>query len=403
MRALFAAIAMLASTSATAQMGMPSPLPPEMLVDPVEPAKVEWLTNHVVAEGPVTGGIRFALPESVYASRLILLGESHGVAAPQVLDLELLTHLNQRMGLRDYLAEIDPIQAVHFNRYLDHGDEAALDRVFAYWRDSGAQWGNTAFRDKVRAIRALNQSLPAGRRVRFHGIDAVQDWALAADWIAEGDSTRAKALLATPAAERARAYQMALGERPGAEAAALRATLSDLAAGARREAVIFANYARAVEGDALGERPAYGLWGMFHIMQGRINGAQPFAAMVATSDLPAAQAITSIAILSLDSAVQVPVPLPHGLTRMRLTQFNIDGPFVMVKGAATLRAGSQPSRITIFDLTGEGTPFGPLDFTTIKTSVGQDFTPDEVGGDARPLTQYIGVFRDSDWAAPLPQ
>lgn len=170
---------------AAAQSGMPRPLPAEDLVDPADPEKARWLASHVVAGGPVSGGMKFDFPRDFYRSRLFLLGESHGYAAPQVFDLELLTHLNARIGLRHYLAEVDPVQAVYLNRYLASGDEALLARVFAYWQASGAQWANTAFQDKVRGIRSLNLRLPAARRIRIVGIDTVQDWALAAAWVTD--------------------------------------------------------------------------------------------------------------------------------------------------------------------------------------------------------------------------
>lgn len=101
--------------------------------------------------------------------------------------------------------------------------------------------------------------------------------------------------------------------------------------------------------------------------------------------------------------MQLPAPTPQGVQRMRLTNMNIDGPYVMVKGAATLRAASQPGRITVFDPSGDGSPFGAGgDFMNIRTAVRQDFTPDDPTLPTSAYAQYIGVFRDSDWAPPRP-
>lgn len=394
------ALAVALPQSAGAQPGMPQPLPPEILADTADTAKAEWLQAHVVANGPVKGGIAFSFPDDFYRSKLILLGESHGVAAPQILDLELLVHLNQRIGLTDYLGEFDPVQADYLNRYVAGGEEALLTRVFDYWTASGAQWGNRDFESKVRAIRALNATLPVERRIRFVGIDAIQDWTLLAEWIADVGTPQAEALSAAPAGQRAATALAALGDRKGVTADMLRATLSDILADKDRDTIIFDSYARAIRGGVLGDRPAYGLWGMFHVMQGGINQAQPFAARVVASDLPAASATTSIALMSLDSAVQVPIPFPDGLKRLRLTDFNIDGPFVMVKGSATLRAVSHPQHIRLFHSGAADSPIASTEFAAITTSVGQDFVPDDTGPQARRLTQYIGVFRDSDWAAP---
>ena len=171
-----------------------------------------------------------------------------------------------------------------------------------------------------------------------------------------------------------------------------------------REAVIFDTYAKAVTSGELGERPAYGLWGLFHVIQGGVNNAQPFAARVVNSDLPTAHKVVSLAILSLDSAVQIPAPTPAGVQRMRLDSFNIDGPFVKVKGSATLREASTPNAIVLFDLDAQGTPFtSGGDFTDIRTSVGQSFVIDQPDRPAASFIQYIGVFRNSDWAPPRPE
>ncbi len=398
---LSACLAALAITApAAAQMGMPKPLPAEALVDQAEPDKAAWLTRNIVAEGPIAGGIAFRFPASFYRSKLILLGESHGFAAPQVVDLALLTHLNQRIGLIDYVAEVDPVQADLLNRYLVTGDDALLTRVFDFWTKGGAQWGNRAFEAKVRGIRALNQRLPEKRRIRLLGIDAIQDWALVAEWAANGDAEAAKRLAAAPKDDRARTLRAAIADRTGTVAGQLRATLDDAVAGKGRETIIFDSYARAVGGDLLGNRPAYGLWGMYHIMQAGINKTRPFAARVVASDLPAAKATTSVALLALDSAVQIPAPMPTGLRRLRMTNFNIDGPYVMVKGAATLRAASRPSTVRIFDLGAKGTPFTGSAFSEVATSIGQSFVPDATGADAPRMAQYLGVFTNSDWAAP---
>lgn len=390
-------LATLCSSPALAQMGPPQPLPAEALVDPVDPAKAAWLRAHTVIDGPVSGGLTFALPDRFYRSKLILLGESHGVAAPQILDFELLRHLNDRIGLTDYVAEVDPVQGDRLNHYLETGDAAALDRVFDHWSRAGAQWGNTAFEDKVRRIRSLNQTLPAERRIRFIGIDAIQDWLLVGEWLTS--QGRDVDLSSASNADKARAALAALDGLDGPAVPRLRGVLERVAQGRDRESVIFETYAQAVRSGELGGRPAYGLWGMFHAMQGPVNGARPFAARVRESDLPTADAVATLVVLSLDSAVQIPVPTPEGVQRMRLDKFNIDGPFVMVRGASTLRAASEPGRITLFDSAAPGSPLTGADFLKVQTSVGQNFDLDPGAAQGR-YAQYLGVFRNSDWAPP---
>ena len=116
---------------------------------------------------------------SFYNSDIFLLGETHGYATPQTIDLALLKHLNQRIGLRYYLAEMDVAQADLVNQYLKTGNAATLDSLFrGFLRQTNAgtsQWGNKEFYNKIVAIRAYNQTLPITARIQFIGVDWFQD------------------------------------------------------------------------------------------------------------------------------------------------------------------------------------------------------------------------------------
>jgi len=115
-----------------------------------------------------------------YNNQLFLLGEAHGVQRPQELDLALLKHLNQRAGVRTYVAEVDVCKAYYLNQYLLTGQDSLLQRVFRSWLVEYAQWGNQDFYQKVQQIRAWNETLPVARRIRFIGLDELQDLPLAA-------------------------------------------------------------------------------------------------------------------------------------------------------------------------------------------------------------------------------
>ena len=393
----------LAPAAAFAQM--PPPLPAEALVEAVEPAKVAYLKAHVVGSGPVTGPLSLNLPADVYRARLILLGESHGSAAPQAIDLQLLTALNRKVGLKDYVAEIDPVQAERFNRYLAAGDEADLDRVFDYWTNS-AQWGNQLFEAKVRKIRALNQTLPAGKRIRFWGLDAIQDWPLLIDWLTAAGGAPDRAALDALKGDKAKAalaltwLDASKGGDPVTRAA-LKVALTQRAGGGNRESVIFAGYEHLVTSGALADRPAYGLWGVYHVLQASVNNAPPFATRVKRSTLPAAKSMVSIGLALLDSAVVIPAPMPGGVKMLRMDQFNVDGPLVKMEGSADLRAAAAPASVTLFDLAAPGSPFaaGP-DFVGVRTSIGQNFVPDDPKAPATDYLRIAGVVRGSDWAPP---
>lgn len=398
---VLAAALLLAMNATAVAQGPPPHLPAEVLADVADPARVAYLSRNVVATGPVTGGFSFDFPADFYEGRLFLLGESHGSAAPSVFDLELLTHLNTRIGLVDYVAEVDPVQAHWLNRYLATGDEALLARVFDVW-NSGSQWANTAYEDKIRAIRALNLSLPEARRIRVHGIDAIQDWPLLADMLQAGGATLDRAAFdAAKGAARARVAAAALKAAPDAgRHTELLAALERQASGAGREQMMFANYTALVQGAALGDRPAYGLWGAAHVLQAPVNGSPRLAALVRGSTLPASSRLRSIVLYALDSAVQFPIPLPTGVGRVRFTDGNVDGPVVKLSGSSALRGASRPDTLTVFRVDGDRSPYANgQELIALRSSMDPGLTP-EPGRATTDYMQYVGVYRGSDWAPP---
>jgi hypothetical protein len=382
--------------------GPPAPLPAEALADAPDMARVAHLSANVVGSGPLAGPMTFAFPQSFYEGRLFLLGEVHGAAAPQVLDLELVRHLSERIGLRDYVAELDPAQAEALNRFLDSGDEAILDRLFSRWNAADSQWGNVAFEAKLRGLRAFNQSLPLARRIRIHGLDAVQDWPLLADELERAGGRVDRAALGRARNAGERAALMAAALTPGTPAV-LRRAVDHSAAGLGREETIFLNYAALVRDGSLGGRPAAGLWGLFHILKSPLQaGDLPFAARVVRSDLPTRDRVVSIALLPMESYTQIPVPGPSGLMRLRTRDFGMSGPFVKVAGSASLLRASSPNRIQLFALRGRSSPYtSGADFVSIRASVGESFAA-RPGAATVDYIDYVGTIRGSDWAAPRP-
>ena len=52
---------------------------------------------------------------------------------PQELDFVLLKHLNQRAGVRIYVAEVDCAKAYYLNEYKRTGQDSTLRLVFRSW------------------------------------------------------------------------------------------------------------------------------------------------------------------------------------------------------------------------------------------------------------------------------
>jgi len=371
-----------------------------------------------------------------YDNQLFLLGESHGSAAPQELDFALLRHLNQKTGLRNYVAEIDPSQAYFFNRYLAAGDEADLRAVFSAW-DGEAQWGNQNFYDKVRRIRALNQTLPPAARIRFIGLDRFQNLGLvgqhlrallAQEAYVAGTSTVLDTLLrrlsAAPPTERAlgrlahrllptlAADSLAGVSRAGrAQVAQLLRNASYLAAPRiRRDSVMLLNLRSAYESLAPGHEKMYGLWGFYHTLQAAVDKQQPFAGLVRASSLPFHERVVSLAIFSADSKVMMPtsgipaaVRPPTGRT-VAVGWLNSAGPVVLVPGASDLLAAAPAqAAATLFRLDAPDSPYRrSLRLVNIRVPLlGQSMTATQANAATTDYFQYAVLLRNSAAVAEL--
>ena len=112
-----------------------------------------------------------------YSNNIFLLGETHGYADAQTIDFELLKHLNSKLGLTNYLAEMSFSQAHFVNKYLETGDSTNLDFLFKYYYKStmlgNSQWGNNEFYSKIQKIYAFNKGISP--KIRFIGIDLPSD------------------------------------------------------------------------------------------------------------------------------------------------------------------------------------------------------------------------------------
>ncbi|MGI4832669.1 MAG: erythromycin esterase family protein [Janthinobacterium lividum] len=321
-----------------------------------------------------------ALSAEFYAHQLFLLGEAHGVQRPQELDLALFEHLNERAGVRIYVAEMDCAQAYYLNRYLRTGDEATLALVFRSWTAATSQWANQDLQAKFQRLRAWNHTLPRHRQVRFLGLDDVQDQPLLADYLTalvkqqrppqpvrlRVDSLisllRQPVVLAPALATTARRAGRALGELAAAREARyddLRHALANLTHNpARREQNLFTNFEAYYRTQHLEQEKLYGFWGLNHVLQSPLQGgATSWVAQLRRSSLPVHDRIVSLLCVFADCQMLVPSAwLPPteqepGHCYTSTTRFNHDGPLVVLAGISELKQRTQLGSTTLFDLT----------------------------------------------------
>ena len=306
--------------------------------------------------------------EAFYQNQLFLLGESHGVQKPQEVDFELLKHLNQKVGVRYYIAEVDATKAYYMNQYLKTGDDATLRKVFRSWVENKAQWANNDFFRKIQRIRALNQTLPANRQIQFVGIDRIHDNKLVAEHLTQLIQGKKLPKASQPLAD---SLMQRLG-RPFAD---------------RRE-----------------DEPA-GAW----VAGGDVDRAKPFACLVKESDLYLHDKVVSITFSYLDSYSMVPTAyLPpfwqdKGKTYTRLDKFNQDSELMHTEGIDAMRAATRPNSLTLFALDRPGS-FARKTPIRIKYAPYMPKTQQMQFDPAHPTTdyfQYVILVRNSDMTEPM--
>ena len=400
-----------------------------MAVTPVAGPQMADITNGIADNLPV-------FDDAFYENQLFLLGESHGFQKVQDVDFALLKHLNQRVGVRYYVAEVDMSKAYFLNQYLQTGNDSTLMRVFRSWVRETMQWANRDFFRKIQRIRALNQTLPANRQIRFLGLDRIQDRALVADHLGEllagrklpasarllTDSLRIRLTTKTPDSLRAdlagrllteldtrpTEYRKTLGAIVIAELRHLLQNVVYLKTIRSREKTIVTNFQTLYKTMNLQTEKLYGLWGFFHVLQAPLpDGTKSFAATLRESDLPVHNKIVSLACSYVGSKMMVPTAfLPpfwqeQGKPYSRVDKFNNDGPMMMTDGIETLKAATQPNTITLIKLADSETGTQPIRMSY------SPFMPKEqqiVFDPARPATeyyQYVVLIRNSDATEPL--
>ncbi len=130
------------------------------------------------AEAPVTSEaapFEAAATTVVEAGRdadLILLGDIHGIADGQTLDLEVFKALHRGAQANTCIGEFDFAQAHQLQTFLDTGDRASLDAVFRDSQRSRLQWASRIVARVDELLESLRGAPAYGLWGVFHVIQA---------------------------------------------------------------------------------------------------------------------------------------------------------------------------------------------------------------------------------------
>lgn len=289
--------------------------------------------------------------DNFYNSQVFLLGEIHGYADNQKLDLDLLKFLNQKSGIKYYIAEMDSTHSHKLNLFL-HGntkDQNLLKEVVLAVKKRIPQQSSKELMEKWNAIYDYNQTLKDSLKISVIGVD-------------------------TDFNENSRKIS--------------------------RDSAMIINFKNTVKKMNIEREKFYGFFGFYHVLQhGVKKDKKPFAEELKNSGFKT----SSIVSYPLDSEMYLPknpqFPTPED---EKINWINADGPLMLVKGINDFKEFAAPNSITLFKLNAKNSPYQHSDkLISVKSRMfGESFTPQE-NTHTLDYFQYVVITKNSKALTPI--
>ena len=340
---------------------------------------------------------------------LILVGEIHGFHEPIVFDVDFFKYLHKNHGVRHYVVELDFVQGQLMNEYLVTGDQDILKTVLKKWVVVQGR-NNQDYFDKYAALQQFYGTLPETAKFKFIGIDRIQDYDLITEYVENFPSSDSIQKAGTTATLLDKINSLSVGYSGNEDTLFLlshvKENLLQLADKVNREAVLFSNFEKLFKQYKLQNRKLYGYFGLYHVFQYRVNGADPLASKIRASDLNLDGKILSINFLMNDSYMVMPsqelpefMREPGPYTRMPISADNML--FMYLVGIKDFNRMTPESSKSLVKLNAEDSPYS----NTIRMNQAIQLLPVtdllEFNDKGKPYTQYTIFVRNSDWAQPM--
>ena len=350
------------------------------------------------------------LGKDIQDNRLVLVGEIHGFEEPQKFDYELFTYLHSKHEVKQYFAELDFVQAILLNQYLSNGDEALLHQILRKWVVVQGR-NNKDYFDKYRRFHAYYQQLSAEDKFMFIGVDKIQDVELTSRFINDlmplssdtiAVSTEIEALL----------RQVDMLDSIYANSADtlfllshIKTNLGYVVAKENREKVLFENFYALYKKFSSENEKSYGFFGLYHVFQYQVNGKQPFASQIRTSDLGLENKILSMNFMMVDSYMvmasnQLPEFMRDSGTYTRMPVSSDVMLFLYVYGIKDFKRMTPENHKSLIKMNSENSPYetsSRMNMTIQLLPVTEKLEFEDKG---KPYVQYTVFVRNSDWAEP---
>jgi hypothetical protein len=350
------------------------------------------------------------MDEDIQKSKLILAGEIHGFQEPQDFDLEFFKYLHQNHGVNKYLAELDFVQAHLLNQFLESGNQKLLHKILNKWVVAQGR-NNKSYFEKYIQFYEYYQSLPMENKFQFVGIDKIQDWSLITEFI--GDYTKNKMIEIENRSDIEKLLQnidTIILDYDGVKDSLqmlyhMQSNIQYSLDKVGREEIMYNNFMEYFSNGSFGQSKLYGFFGLFHVMQYRVNGNQPFASLVRQSDLGLVEKILSINFVMNNSYMVMPSKqLPEFIrdkgnyTKMPVSADNMLIMYMI--GIKDFKRVTPEYHKSIFKMNSIDSPYGSS--SRLNKSIQLLPVTDlfELNDKGKPYVQYTVFVRNSDWAEP---
>ena len=290
-----------------------------------------------------------------YDSKIFLLGENHGFAETQSIDLELFKHLHKTIGVKYYLAEMDSVCAKKLNSFLNKAskDTALLKQIVIDIKQRIPQQSGKQLYNKWSKLYDYNHKFKQTEKITVLGIDKDFD---------------------------------------------------DESTAISRDSIMILNFQNIIKDKNIENEKFYGFFGFAHVLQEAYGETQhrSFAARLKRS-YPKNK-IKTFVCYNIDSEVYFPkndqYPSPSdGKTKI----LNEDGPIMLVKCINDLKVLTKANSVTLFNLNSEDSPYHSSKYLSgIKVNFfGGDALSKSPKVHTTDVLQYVFLIRNSKAITPI--
>lgn len=366
----------------------------------------------------------FNFNEDFYKNQLFMAGEIHGYKKSPELDFKLLKHLNQKVGVKDYMVEVDYSQAYFLNEYLKTGNDSLINFALKEWLVLQGR-GMKEYYDMWKNVYAYNNSLPHDKKIYVYGCDVLSDVEVCKSHlkrllsletyyelfgeIADLEDLVGKSESFKKDLELQDKVKLELNDN-FPEFNHLINTILQTKAG-KREPKIFANFKSILSMRNISTEPIFAFYGFAHTLQvPNKSGFKPLARLIKESELDCGKNMVSMNMIYQDSKTVfrsewLPSFMRNGPIWSEI-EFSYDSFLLFyVKGIKDLKRTSKPNSLTIYKMDEKNSPYlnskRLMEYEMLLPFFKNQTIELQENFSAAEATQYLFFIRNSEAVTPL--